>query len=265
MNKISIKKLKEDWLKELSILGYSRFTVINYRADLDKLGKEIDCTQLRNIVLNTLAKIENPRSRSRALSCYKHFARWLVDNNHIEADFVKNLPPIRVPKTLIKVAKIQLKPIYNRFTSKNSLYATIIETLEKTGMRVGELSGLTLNSLKEDSIIVFGKGSKEREIPCSKELSGRIRKELTKHGHFPSTSQIWRITKRYAGCNPYNFRHDFASRLAKNKESAYTIAAVLGHSSVLTSQIYVNLVSNDLRKAVKEVNEKANIRNYCTP
>jgi len=253
--------LKEEFLNELKVIGFSRYTTINYSSDISKLEKNglenIEYNNLRNIVLETLGNIPNLRSRSRALSCYKSFSRWLYDNEYTDKDTLKSLKSIKVPKVLLKIPKIQKRPIHSEFKSKNSLYQTIIDTLEQTGVRVGELSRLTLGNLKEESIIVFGKGSKEREIPCNKKLVLDIQRELGIHKHFPSTSQIFRIVKKYLGVSPHKLRHNFAKKLAASGANGFTIMQLLGHSSISTSQIYINLANDkSLKKAVEKANER---------
>jgi len=250
---------KEDWLKEMQILGYSRYTILNYRNDLSKLGKNIDYNKLRNVVLETLGNIPNLRSRSRALSCYKSLSRWLFDNEYTDKDILRSVKSIKVPKVLPKIKDVQIQKthIYNLSKNKRNLYLIILDTLYQTGVRVGELSNLTLEQVKEDSLIIMGKGSKEREIPIDKELSRRIREKFTKHGHFPSTSQIFRICKKYTvgGISPHSFRHVFATRMAKSGANSFQIASILGHSSSKTSEIYIHLVNSDLKGVIEKANE----------
>lgn len=249
---------KKEFLEELKILGYSDYTITNYACDLNKLGN-IELENIKEIVLKTLAEIPNMRSRARSYACYRKYTSWLETNGYIEKDPLKHMSAIRMPKKLLKIDErkdidpIDIK-IENYFKTKNSLYKTIIETLYQTGIRVGELSKMKLSDLKEDTILVHGKGGRERVVPISMKLVEDIRKELQKHENFPSPSQVYRITKKYAGTNPHNFRHLFASRLATKGISAFTIAALLGHSSVTISQQYIDLNSGDLKEAVEKAN-----------
>lgn len=245
-------KWKQTFLDELSVLGYSKHTINSYCSDLKKLKGLAKAD-----ILGVLSGIKCLKSRARCQACFRKYFKWLKDNDYAKNDPMRNMPAVRVPKTIPRVKELKMGRIGgigNRFKSKVGLYETIFRALYATGMRVGELSRIRLTDLKGDSILIRGKGNKERMVPIDSDLGRGIEEMLKRHGHFPSESQIWRVCKKYLNVNPHAFRHAFATRLARKGISAFTIAALLGHSSVTISEQYIHLAREDLREAVKKAN-----------
>jgi integrase/recombinase XerD len=142
----------------------------------------------------------------------------------------------------------------------------IIEILFGTGIRVSELCNLkTLDfDLNNGHIVVNGKGSKERIIQICNEESLMVNrkyfrlfeKQITESGYFfinrlkkPISEQSVRfMVKRYskrAGIDkpitPHTFRHTFATLLLEENVDIKYIQHLLGHSSIVTTQIYTHV------------------------
>lgn len=141
----------------------------------------------------------------------------------------------------------------------------IIELLFATGIRVSELCQLQSHNvdLKQGIIKVYGKGNKERIIQiCSKEVIS-ILKEYNKMvgsetfffvnrlGHEISTQSVRLLVKRCVAelnlskhITPHTFRHTFATLLLEEGVDIKYIQILLGHSSIITTQIYTHVNSN---------------------
>ena len=154
----------------------------------------------------------------------------------------------------------------------------IIETLYGCGLRVSELIGLKISDLhfNEGFISVTGKGNKQRLVPIVKSaikqidiylnqvrMLGKIQKKsedivfLNNRGGKMSRQMIFLIVKKQAelaGIRKNNqstyFRHSFATHLVQNGADLRAIQDLLGHASIITTEIYTHLDSKDLRKAV---------------
>ena len=159
----------------------------------------------------------------------------------------------------------------------------ILETLFSTGLRVSELCSLNSDELdlKRGEFSVRGKGSKIRVVFLSDKareaisafLSKRVDADPALFIRIPkdekfekyselrlTTRSIQRIIKKYAikagiigkKVSPHSLRHSFATDLLRNGADIRSVQAMLGHSSVTTTQIYTHVTDKQLR----EVHEK---------
>jgi len=163
----------------------------------------------------------------------------------------------------------------------------ILELLFSTGLRVSELCALNRDSLDlgRDEFSVRGKGSKIRIVFLSKDAKDAIRAYLAKRGDIsealfvgtqnlpagrqgkmPSrltSRQIERLVKRYAVAagipgkvTPHTLRHLFATDLLLNGADIRSVQAMLGHSSITTTQIYTHMTDRQLREVHKNFHGK---------
>jgi site-specific recombinase XerD len=159
----------------------------------------------------------------------------------------------------------------------------ILETLFSTGLRVSELANLKKNdiNLNKDEFTVRGKGSKLRVVFLSNQAKHWLKKYLearkdmsaylfTNHdkaslkrskkkddkGLTPRSVQ--RIVEKYAKIagitkkiTPHVLRHSFATDLLQNGADIRSVQAMLGHSSITTTQIYTHITDKQLREVYK--------------
>ncbi|MDD2564691.1 MAG: tyrosine recombinase XerD [Salinivirgaceae bacterium] len=154
----------------------------------------------------------------------------------------------------------------------------IIEMLYGSGLRVSELTTLRLSNVyfDEEYIRVIGKGNSERLIPISGESIKQMqlyiqfdRKQLdikkgeedylflNRRGHHLTRAMIFTIIKRLAeaaGINkeisPHTFRHTFATHLVENGADLRVVQEMLGHKSILTTEIYTHIDNAYLRQSI---------------
>lgn len=200
--------------------------------------------------------------------------------------------PHTLPKTLTKEeirillslfpAELEgnLSDYQRRLTIRNMC---IVELLFCLGLRIGEISALNVEDyIREDrTVLIHGKGKKERllylssPVVCQKlHLYLSIRPDffpkdsalfLNKSGGRLSIYSIENIYYKYRerahinpGSTPHYLRHSFATQLLNNGASIRDVQELLGHSSIVTTQIYTEISLT--RK--KEVMEKYNGRNF---
>lgn len=166
--------------------------------------------------------------------------------------------------------------------------AAILETLYATGMRVSELTGLELGMLffEIGFIRVIGKGNKERLVPVGERAQLSIehyietaRKEfinpenraksknrlfLNQRGGPLSRMSIWNIVNKYAqkaeikkNVYPHIFRHSFATHLLEGGADLRAVQEMLGHTSILTTEIYTHVDRSLLHQIHKEFHPRA--------
>ncbi len=163
----------------------------------------------------------------------------------------------------------------------------ILELLFSTGLRVSELCSLTSDiNLKSDELSIRGKGGKVRVVFLSdkakkcvgdylkarKDISDALfvpidaknfNKNSTRNFGFLDKRSIERIVKQHATkagiskkVTPHTMRHLFATDLLSNGADLRSVQALLGHSSIITTQIYTHVTDKHLRDIHKKFHNK---------
>lgn len=156
-----------------------------------------------------------------------------------------------------------------------------IEVLYATGMRVSEFVNLKLSDInyKEEYLDIIGKGNKERFIPIDKQVLEDLKtyikkyrifkdiKEEDKNYVFISEKRRGKLTRQFifkmlrevaekAGINkvvyPHIFRHSFATEMIRAGANLVVVKEILGHTSIASTEIYINLKTSDLRKTLQQ-------------
>jgi hypothetical protein len=221
------------------------------------------------------------RSLARILSGVRHFYRFLVLDGYLEADPTELLESPKQPQHLPEVLStaevdIILQSIdLSKWEGQRN--KAIIEVLFSCGLRVSELTNLKLSNLYLDDLYirVMGKGSKERLVPISpravEELNywfldrnQMVIKEgeedyvfLNRRGAHLTRTMILIMLKRYAKgagikktISPHTLRHSFATALLEGGADLRSIQAMLGHESVVTTEIYTHIDTTTLRQEI---------------
>lgn len=148
----------------------------------------------------------------------------------------------------------------------------ILELLFSTGLRVSELAGLDIDNinLRSGEFSVRGKGDKIRLVFLSPSAKIAVneyvmrRKDISpalfvslkgKEVSRLTARSIQRIIKKYAACagivkkiTPHTLRHSFATDLLRNGADIRSVQAMLGHSSITTTQIYTHITNKHLKE-----------------
>ena len=150
--------------------------------------------------------------------------------------------------------------------------AALLQTICATGIRVSELSAITVESLGEGEAVIFNKG-KERIIPLPPDLVKMLRCYcaeagvdsgpifVSRRGNPLDRSNIWLEMKQIAQeaevppekVFPHNLRRLFARTYYDHTKSLARLADLLGHSSVDTTRIYTAASSGAERKKMNEL------------
>lgn len=157
----------------------------------------------------------------------------------------------------------------------------ILQTLFSTGLRVSELTGLTKGkiNLNRGEFMVRGKGDKPRIVFLSHESKSALQRYLKKRndtsefifishgsnkgeeGLTPRTVQ--RIIQKYAvmagivkKVTPHTLRHSYATDLLINGADIRSVQAMLGHSSITTTQVYTHITNRQLKDVHRAFHSK---------
>lgn len=161
----------------------------------------------------------------------------------------------------------------------------MLETLYSCGLRVSELVELKLSQLhfEEEFIKVIGKGNKERLVPISKRAMSEIENYffktrntqkiqkgyesyvfLNRHGKKLTRVMVFTIIKHLAAkiglqkpISPHTFRHSFATHLVEGGADLRAVQQMLGHESILTTEIYTHLDRTYLKQVITEFHPRS--------
>jgi integrase/recombinase XerD len=270
MNTSQLSNELEAFLEYISITrALSKKSVEAYRSDLLSIEIELQTPLVKlesNSVLSLLSKYKNKRTLNRKLSainaffdfCYKsHFSQ-----EHTKYKFAK------IPKLLPKFLS------YNEI--KNSLllidrtswiglrdYALIL-FLFASGARISECLALRLEDIEDGWLnIRHAKGEKERIVPIAKVATDAIKDYLSQmpnesefvwcnyKGDTLSRISAYKITQKYLGVSPHVLRHSYATSLISGGADLRVVQELLGHVSLLTTQIYTHIQKQDLKETVE--------------
>ena len=154
----------------------------------------------------------------------------------------------------------------------------IMELFYSSGLRLSELAALDVAEVDPytESVRVFGKGRKERVCPVGLPALEAIQKYrvaanvhagplfINKGRTRMSVRSIWLVLKRYArhtsipiSISPHKLRHSFATHMLDRGADLRSVQALLGHSSLSTTQIYTHVTVERLKKAYANAHPRA--------
>lgn len=227
-------------------------------------------------------------TKSRKLVTLKLFHRYLVQNQFIDKNTIfpikirkeKRLPktlPLKELQKLVEVVEIvPNSPVKIRDQIRNCAIMTLLISL---GLRICEIKNLNLQDYqsKEGRITIFGKNKKERILFITNSQDKLILKNylktrkqynpqnkelaffLNKYGKRFSIYGIENIYFKYRdmaniakNSTPHHLRHTFATELLNNGASIRDIQELLGHSSITTTEIYVEVSSKRKRRVLSK-------------
>jgi integrase/recombinase XerD len=193
--------------------------------------------------------------------------------NNLKIKMIKVQKETFVPENK-EISINEYKALINAAIKKgDERLALIIQTLGSTGIRISELSYITVESLKNGISDIYNKG-KVRRILYPQALQN-VLKEYTKKYNIKNgvifrtknnkpldRSNIWRMMKKLCKetnvspkkVYPHNMRHMFARSFYKIKKDIAKLADVLGHSSIKTTRIYIKSTGKEHKRQLDMMN-----------
>jgi integrase/recombinase XerD len=224
----------------------------------------------------------NARSQARIISGLKAFFKFLILEDKIETNPSSLLESPRIGRKLPEFLSIeeidQIIGAIDLSQAEGQRNKAIIETLYSCGLRVSELINLKISNIyfNDGFIRVVGKGNKERLVPIGNKAMKEIKLYfedrnllpnidkasqnivfLNRRGKLLSRVMIFTIIKRLVekvgiskNISPHTFRHSFASHLIDGGADLRAVQEMLGHESIITTEIYTHLDREYLRDAI---------------
>ena len=269
----------------------SENTVESYMRDLrqfahfilrqyDVTPRKVERTMIERYMGWLFERGREKTSQARCLCGIRSFFNFLLISDQIEASpaefvdtpkFGRHLPDVLTTAEIDRI----IATVDTR-TTKGIRDSAMHEVLNSCGLRVSELTSLRLSDLffGEGYIRVIGKGDKQRLVPISTVARDKIQRYLEKRRSARSGEEVVFLNNRggqltrvmvftilkqaaqRAGIDkhisPHTFRHSFATHLLEGGASIRQVQEMLGHESILTTEIYTHLDSDHLRHTLEE-------------
>ncbi|MGA1978193.1 MAG: site-specific tyrosine recombinase XerD [Bacteroidales bacterium] len=274
----------EKSLSENSIDAYAddvrKLEIFFEEINQGKGPAEVTYNDLKDFLSRFSSDNKNARTQARTISGIRAFYRFLL----IEGEINENPASLlESPKLGLKLPEVLSVNEIDRIIEAIDLSRpeghrnrAIIETVYGCGLRVSELVNLRFTDIHagEGFITVTGKGNKQRLVP----ISGRALKEienympgrnslpvifdenivfLNRRGRKLTRAMIFTIIKDLAAkagirkkISPHTFRHSFATHLIEGGADLRAVQEMLGHESILTTEIYTHIDRSFLRETL---------------
>lgn len=268
---------KDAYLEDLAKL-LSYFATENIEAENATLT-DLECFVTSLVELGISA-----RSQARIISGIKSFYKFLILEDAISDDPTELLECPSLGRHLPEVLSIEeidaIEAQIDTSTPTGRRNLAIVEMLYSCGLRVSELSNLKISNLALDQefISVFGKGDKQRLVPIGEGsidivknwINDRMEMDnvkdserdylfLSNRGKHISRITIFVLIKDLAekagitkNISPHTFRHSFATHLLEGGADLRSIQEMLGHESILTTEIYTHISVDHLRDQIMQ-------------
>lgn len=262
--------------------------LVDKKTEFDKIDIcDIDIILIKTVTLSDLyafmSYVSNSRdntshARARKVASLKSFFNFLTNKaKMLEVNPASELesPKIlkRLPRYLnVEESKQLLSSINGEYSERDF---AIITLFLNCGIRLSELVGINMNSIKNNTLSVIGKGDKERNIPLNKAcidavnaylkvrpVDGVIDRNalfLSERKQRISKATVQHIVKKYirqSGLDPQRYsthklRHTAATLMYKyGHVDIRALQELLGHESIATTEIYTHLDKQQLKDAV---------------
>ena len=272
-------------------------TLQSYKRDLKQFEKYIEENNedyskitdegIKDYISHMQEIGKKPSTISRGLASIRSFYQYEAKNKNIENDPTEGIqsPKIekRVPSILTsnEVALLLEQP--QNVDLKGIRDKAMLEFAYATGMRVTEIISLNVEDINlETGYVTCKNGKKERTVPIGnmslkalKEYISNARKTMIKdenekalfvnvNGQRLTRQGFWKIIKYYKEqahiekeITPHVLRHSFATHLLQNGADLKSIQTMLGHSDILSTQIYMQFQDETLKNIYKKAHPRA--------
>lgn len=271
----------EKKLSKNTIESY-KFDLTNYYNYLTEIGiysvKDISLSDINNYLKKINQEGLSAKSIARHITTIREFHKYLVKIKKVSEDVSLNIENIKQTKKIPVVinqddmSKILDVNLENPFKYRDK---AMLELMYGSGLRVSELVNLTIYSidLENDSILIEGKGNKERIVPINRYAKKAILeylevrnslikpkngipdllflnnhgKGITRHGFNLILKNILKDNDINTNITPHTLRHTFATDLLNNGADLRSIQELLGHSDIVTTRIYTHALNNKIK------------------
>jgi site-specific recombinase XerD len=273
----------------LTVAAYERdlmeFTAFLRATEASASLQAVKPTQIRRYIAHLFdARGCDSRTVCRKLSSIRALYRFLKITGTLENDPAAAIPGPSIakkrpaPLKVDEVMKLLRTSLAGRTEAAQRRDNAIMELFYASGMRRAELAGVRLADvdLAERTIRVTGKGNKERLVVINRAAADAIEAYLRvrprsadpalflgRGGKALTPKHVWRIFRtiyQISGvakhASPHTLRHSFATHLVENGVDLETVRELLGHESLATTGVYLQLAMGHKRRAYDEAHPR---------
>ncbi len=293
-----MQKAVTQFLQSLRERNASPNTMLAYGKDLAEFVKyigpiekpdQLDHVRIRGFLSHLYERGLGKTSVARHLAAVRSLYKWLAREGKVKQNPASLVSTPKLPKKLPRVPTIEeVNNVLDGELPETAAFVerdkTILELLYGCGLRNSELIGINLDDIhwSNETILVRGKGRKERMVPFGDTAAEAIREYLSKRkellsakkrttpallvnlrGQRLTTRSVGRIVKHIAvskglspDVHPHTLRHAFGTHLLEEGADLRAIQEMLGHERLSTTQRYTQLSM----KHVVEVYDKTHPR-----
>lgn len=280
---MQLEAVKQEFLFHCKYRKLSPKTVKNYEKQIGyflrflEQGKgiteieQVEPRFIKEFLMNMSATGHTANYVNDLLKAYKVWFRYAYEEQYTPELLTKKIQNVKKPKVIIRTfSDKELKRMINYYSGHSFLEIrnkVMIMLFADTGIRLSELINLTGKQVKDEYIIIHGKGDKERVVPKSPQMSKWLIKYcvvreqyfqykiipenlfLSKNGKPLGSAIIDRIISEAGqGCNvspdvrcsAHTFRHTYAQFQLRAGLDIYSLSRLLGHESIAITQTYLN-------------------------
>lgn len=284
--------------------NYSHYTLISYKNDLsnflifisEHLGGKIGFAELRGLeskdirswlARRVMEKKYEASSNARALSTIKSFFHYLEKQGKCKNADVYHIRAPKIKKSLPRALDEQQAAdaldgivLQNSESWVNARDVALLLLIYGCGLRIGEALSLKYNDApKGESLVVTGKGNKQRKLPVLPIVRTAIDEYIGQcpHKFLPDSPLFWGLRGKALDAGifqrqlrhlraklnlpetttPHAFRHSFATHLLSAGGDLRSIQELLGHVSLSTTQRYTHIDKTRLLAAYKNAHPRA--------
>ena len=220
------------------------------------------------------------RSQSRVLSALRSFFDWMVSEGWRDGNPCDGIASPKLGRYLPAVLSVEevdaIMESVDRSSAGGVRDRAILEVLYGCGLRVSEVVGLHISDLflKDGFIRVIGKGNKQRLVPLVEMAAAAVTDYLLIRGEAADTASedilflnrfgraltrvsVFNMVKKQAlvagvtkEISPHTFRHSFATHLIENGADLRVVQEMLGHESILTTEIYTHIDTSTWQSSI---------------
>ena len=256
--------------------GLSPHTIKNYRRQLQDVAVTLNLYEWSGITPSDIKRVmgnakmagHKPRSIALRLSALRTFCQYLIDKQQLFSNPVEGIHAPKQGKPLPKQLSVdEMQQLLNSENDEGIMLRDVamFELLYGCGLRLSELTGLNLaDYLRDGTIKVMGKGSKQRILPLGKKALDALNAWLKVRPAYASdyesaifvSKRKTRISNRQVAnrlnqmaseqmlsqkVSPHKLRHSFATHVLESSGDLRAVQELLGHANLSTTQVYTHL------------------------
>ena len=259
----------------------------NYLGTIEGKYNELTNDGIKDYIKHMQEQGKKTSTISRGLAAIRSFYQYETKNKQVEKDTTEGIqsPKIekRVPSVLTSSEVALLLEQPKNVDLKGTRDKAMLEFAYATGMRVTEIISLNVEDINlETGYATCRNGKKERTVPIG-EMSLKALKDymfnarhtmikddneqalfVNVNGQRLTRQGFWKIIKYYKeqahidkDITPHVLRHSFATHLLQNGADLKSIQTMLGHSDILSTQIYMQFQDESLKNVYKKAHPRA--------